>query len=302
MAPPTRGWIIGGIALVIIVVLCFTTAGRAAVATFVASLRIERPQAVTVDLSAPAAAHYRLQDLVTGMLADTAVSADQPAQPVHSPGEAGNAVGFAVGVLASRVDTPTITIVGAHDVTVRYDAARLRTIVAEAGAPRSAAPASLDGTIVGLHTAPAVRLTYGHCPEAGPGTLASQVTGPPPLPPDVADCVILTETPVVTVRGAPGLDPAELVTIALETSGLSPDHAALIEQRLGWNGALALSLPRFVRSMDSLTVGDVPGLLLSTGGRRQPTYLAVWVRKDIVYTLQGFGSASNAAGLANAVH
>ena len=94
----------------------------------------------------------------------------------------------------------------------------------------------------------------------------------------------------------------QLVEIALELSGLSPERAAVFQRQLDWRSTLALSLPRFVRSFDTVTVAGAPGLLFGAGGRRGPAYVLVWARDGIVYSLTGYGNSADGVAAADAVH
>ncbi len=290
-------------ALVVVAAVTFTTPGRSLANRFLASLRIARPQPVAVDLASAPAANYRIQQLISGMLADSASSIrDEPGRTVPTPSQADTVAGFRVHVPATRRDTPSVSIIGAHDITVTIDRSRFRTILAEAGKHDVTVPAAVQGAVVTMHTPRAVQLRYGHCPSPAPATLTAQVQGPPPPPPDVAECIELTETPQVTASAPSGVAFAQLVEIALELSGLSPERAVTFQHQLDWRSTLAVSLPRFVRSFDTVTVGGVPGLLFGAGGRRGPSYVLVWSKTGIVYSLTGYGNAADGVAAANAIN
>ncbi len=292
-------WITG--TLVAVAVL-LSAPGRQLFERFLASLRIARPQSVAVNLPAAPGATYHIQELVAGMLADSASSEHNgPNRTAATTADAGAIAGFVPQLPRGRPDTPSISITGAHDVTVAIDRQRFRTILAEAGQSGVTVPASVQGAAVTMHTPPAVELRYGHCPGPAPATLATQVQGPPPLPANVADCIELTETPQVVATAPPGVAFEQLVEIALELSGLSPDRAATFQRRLDWRSTLALSPPRFIRSFDTVTVAGAPGLLFGAGGRRGPAYLLVWARNGIVYSLTGYGNPADGESIANRI-
>ncbi len=289
--------------IVVIAAVLFTPPARQIADRFLASLRIARPQPVAVNLPAVPGATYRIQELVTGMLADSASTEhDEPGRTAATPSAASTIAGFALHLPRTRLDTPAVSVTGAHDVTVAINRARFRTILDEAGKSGVVVPPAVEGAVVTMHTPAAVVLRYGHCPAPAPATLATQVQGPPPPPPDVGDCIELTETPQVVATAPSGVAFDQLVEIALELSGLSPERAATFQRQLDWRSTLALSLPRFVRSFDTVTVAGAPGLLFGAGGRRGPSYVLVWAKSGIVYALTGYGNSADGVAAANAIN
>ena len=49
-------------------------------------------------------------------------------------------------------------------------------------------------------------------------------------------------------------------------------------------------------------VGSGKGMLVSTGGRRGPTYALVWTDNGVLFSLTGYGVASEAVPLAKSLH
>ncbi len=302
VARPFRRLVPLGIAVLAIALVAFTPRGRQAAGDFLAALRIARPQTVTVNLPSGTGVGYRLQEMLTGMLADSAASMrDEPSGHVSRATEAAADAGFTLQLPSVRSDTPSVTSVGAHDLTVVVDRSRLQTILAEAGKGRASLPEALQGTTLMLHTPRAVRLEYGHCPAPAPATLITQVQGPPPPPSNIEDCLVLTETPSVQASVPTGLSLDELTEIALEISGLSPERAAAVQRRFQWASTLTLSMPRFIRSFDSVTVNARPAVLFGTGGRRGPLWMLIWSAADMTYTLTGYGNPADAVSLAESV-
>lgn len=279
-----------------------TSPGQAATQRFLASLRINRPQAVAVNIPSGAGTGYQLQEMLGGMLGDSsALIRAEPDRPASTPAGAAAMAGFAVQVPGSRHDQPTATVIGANDLSVNVNRSRLMTILAEAGMRDVVVPASVNGSTVTVHTPAAVRLDYGHCPAPATGTLASQIQGPPPLPENVADCIRLVEARSVVANLPAGIALGKLVEIALELSGLSPERAAAFQRRFDSHATLAMSLPRFVRSFDSVAVGGAPGLLFSSGGRRGPAYVLIWSKDGLAFSLTGYGNVADAVPLAAAI-
>jgi hypothetical protein len=267
------------------------------------SLRIAKP--APVSAAAPAATgpsgNRRLLEIVSGMIAESvSVTQDEPDRPVATARGASQLAGFATQLLGPRHDPPTLMVLGARDMAVRVNRARLATILAEAGAPGGPA-SSLDGATLRVRDARRVRAQYGHCPIPVANTLQNQLQGPPPTAPENADCVVLTQGPLPSVEAPESLGVATLVNIALELSGMSPVQARAFQERLDWKAVLSVSIPRFLRSYDSVDVSGAPGMLLNAAGRRGPSYEVIWTRNGFVYTLTGYGSAADAVPLAASV-
>ena len=279
-----------------------TGPGRDLGARFFQSLRIAKPAPVGVSVSAVSGGASReVLNVVAEMVADSGGPQQDPVdRSVPSLVAATRLVGTPVLGLGARRDTPKVLIADVRALTWVVNRARLRTILSEAGASRDLA-VSLDGAPIRVTVPAVVRLEYGHCPMPVSPTLQNQLQGPPPLPPDVADCVILTETRPPSVDAPAGVGLPELVSTALELSGMSPMQSAAFLDRLEWRAALTMSVPRFLRSLDSVDVRGAPGMLLSTGGRRGPAYELVWLDHERFFTLTGYGNPSAAVPLATSL-
>ncbi|HEX4560872.1 MAG TPA: hypothetical protein VH113_03485 [Gemmatimonadales bacterium] len=194
-----------------------------------------------------------------------------------------------------------MVVTGAHAIALTINRSQLVTILAEAGVQATDVGPVVDGTVVTIQAARGVRAQYGHCP-APANTLQNQLQGPPPPTADNADCVVLTEYPAAILRLPPGLDVRPLEEIALELSGMSPTEARVIEGVFDAPSALSLSIPRFTRSYETLEVAGAKAILLNTAGRRGPTYVLIWAKNGVLYSLSGYGSAADAAPLATSVN
>jgi hypothetical protein len=296
-----RQLIAAGVILVA-VLLALTAPGQSLWQRFFSSLRIAKPQPVSVAIpgfSGPTATR-RLQDAIGGMIADTtSVTLDEPDQPVTSVEKASQLAGFAVRLPHGRADLPTLIVMGAHDIAMTVNLSQLQTIFREAGNASITLPASLNGERVTIRTPRAVRAQYGHCPAPVANTLQGQIQGPPPPSTDNGDCVVLIESPPTSADLPSGLDMQQLVAIGLELSGMSPNQRQAFQKMFGWQSALSMSMPRFMRSYDSVTVNGTPGMLLNTAGRRGPTYELFWTKNGTVYSLAGYGSSADAVPLAD---
>nr|HEV7952491.1 hypothetical protein [Candidatus Acidoferrales bacterium] len=299
---PRNGTLWGGIgALILIVILSFVSPVRGLAAKFFASLRIPKPQAVSVDVSAFSGANGNrtLQQMISQMISSkTNVTEDEADAAAADKGAAAKLAGFAVTLPAIRKDLPKIIVQGGHAVDMSVDRAKLQTIFDEAGRHDLDLPANLDGAEVTLKTPRSIRAQYGNCP-APPNTISGQINGPPPPSADNSDCLVVTEGPTSIVNSPAGLDVQQLVEIGLELSGMSPNQTKQFLESVDWKSTLSLAMPRFMRSFETVQINGAHGVLVNTLGRRGPTYMLIWVRDGMAYSLTGYASASDATALAN---
>lgn len=287
---------------VAVVVLVATPGGRSLTGRFFGSLRIDKPQAVNVNLSEFVGpnANQNLQQMVTQMISDQVVST-----PGESPESEANvaaasaAAGFPVKLLQGRSDTPRITVLGGHGYTLNVDRNRLQAIFDEAGRRDLVVPQSVNGATVTIRIPHAVILTYGTCP--GESSAGANLATPAPATTQFDDCVILREAPSPEIKAPSDIDLSQLSEIALELAGMTPDQAHRFLETVDWRSLLGVSFPRFMRSYQAVTVNGVPGTLLTLGGRQGPDYALLWVKNGIVYSLRGFGDSSRAAKLASSL-
>ncbi len=293
--------------LVPIALILWTTAsasGRTLRRRFFAALRIARPEAVSVNVpafSGPTGSR-RLQDAIAAMLAEqvhvTRESADTTAADSAA---AAHMAGFAPQLIAGRADRPTFAVQTARALTMTVHRGKLLTILREAGRSGSPVPASVDGGTFTIQTPAAIVERYGHCPVFEGQTLTNQIAQRPPPGTESGDCVILEQRLPVTVQAPQALDVGQLTGIALEVAGMSPVETDAFQHAFPWSAALALTMPRFIRSYDTVTVNGAPGMLLNTGGRREPNYELLWTAGGRVFSLSGYGNSADAVTLAATV-
>jgi hypothetical protein len=284
--------------------LFLTAVGRGMAHQFLASLRIAKPQSVTVSVPGPAGSNgaRQLQNMIGGMIAPTVnVAQDEADQPASTIEEADKLAGFQAQLPRSRTDHPVIVVTGAHAIDMSVDIGQLQTVFAEAGKTDASLPKFVAGAKVALRSPRAIRTQYGNCIPA-PVTLQGQIQGPPPPSTDNADCVVLVESPAVSADVPAELDMGPLMEMALELSGMSPVQAQAVPQALDWKATLAISLPRNLRSFEMKEVNGAHAMLLITAGRRGPTWELVWAKSGMVYALTGYGNPSDALPLANSMN
>src|SRR6266853_64861 len=141
--------------------------GRSLVGRFFRSLRMQKVQAVNVDLSSftDPNANPALHQMVAQMISDkVVVSVNEQDQPASDASAATQLEGFPVQLLGNRKDAPKLVVSGAHAINLTVDRARLQAIFTEAGHPDLVVPQSLDGAAVHVQMPRAAEVQYGTCP------------------------------------------------------------------------------------------------------------------------------------------
>jgi hypothetical protein len=296
----------GAAVIAVVAVGLSLPAGRSLVGRFFRSLRMQKVQAVNVDLSsftdpnANPALHQMVAQMISDKVVVTVNESDQPASDVSA---ATQLAGFPVQLLGNRKDTPKLVVAGAHAINLTVDHTRLQAIFNEAGHPDLVVPQSLDGAAVAVQMPRAAEVQYGTCPTPTSATnaIASNVTGPPASSTQFIDCVRLREGPSPTVNVPPGLDIQHLAEIGLEVAGMNSTQSHDFLQTVDWKSTLSMTVPRFLRSYQAVKVKGAQGTLLTLAGRRGPGYTLIWAKNGMVYSLVGFGDSTEAVDLASSL-
>jgi len=279
--------------------------GRELVRRFFRSLRMQKVQAVNVNLSAftDPNANPALHQMIAQMISDDVVAANEPDQPAADATAAKQLSGFDVSVITERKDPPKFVVTGRHafDMTLNRD--RLQTVFSQAGHPEISVPQALNGAPLKVEIPRAVEIQYGHCPTPASAskTLADNISGPPPSSTEYSDCLRLREGPNPIVNVPQGVDIQELAEIGLETAGMNPGQAREFLHNVDWQSTLVMAVPRFLRSYEAVKVAGAKGTLLSMAGRRGPGYALIWAKNGTGYMLTGFGDSSHAVDVADSV-
>jgi hypothetical protein len=280
--------------------------GRELLGRFFRSLRMQKVQAVNVNLSAftDPNANPALHQMIAQMISDdVVVAANEPDQPAADAAAAKQLSGFDVSVISERKDPPKFVVTGRHafDMTLNRD--RLQTVFSQAGHPEISVPPALNGAPLKVEIPRAVEIQYGHCPTPASATqtLANNISGPPPSSTEYSDCLRLREGPNPIVNVPEGVDIQKLAEIGLETAGMNPGQAREFLHNVDWQSTLVMAVPRFLRSYEAVKVAGAKGTLLSMAGRRGPGYALIWAKNGTGYMLTGFGDASHAVDVADSV-
>jgi hypothetical protein len=292
-------------ALVVVAIVGFPS-GRDLLGRFFRSLRMQKVQAVNVNLSAftDPNANPALHQMIAQMISDdVVVAANEPDQPAADAAAAAQLSGFDVSLISDRKDPPKFVVTGRHafDMTLNRD--RLQTVFSQAGHPEMSVPQALNGAPLKVEIPRAVEIQYGHCPTPASTsqTLANNISGPTPSSTEYSDCLRLREGPNPIVNVPQGVDVEKLAEIGLETAGMNPSQAREFLQTVNWQSTLVIAVPRFLRSYEAVKVAGAKGTLLSMAGRRGPGYALIWAKNGTGYLLTGFGDSSHAVDLADSV-
>lgn len=292
-----------GIVIVIAILWASLPATRHLTSRFFGSLRVQQVQAVNVNLSnfVGPNADASLQNMVSQMISDkVTVTQNEQMQTASDVAQASQLAGFHAELLEARNDKPTLVVTGTHAFTLTVDRARLQAILKEAGRPDLTVPESMNGANVDVKIPREVRARYGTCP--GRPSATANVATPAPSTMQYTDCVLLSEGPSPTVNVPSGLDLQQLAEIGLELAGMTSSQAQEFLHNVNWQTTLGISIPRYMRSYETVKVNGVQGTLLNMAGRRGPTYALLWAKDGTVYSLTGYGDSGDAVSLANSLH
>jgi hypothetical protein len=301
-----RSFWMGLVVVAVVAGILSMPAGREVVQKALGSLRMQKVQAVNVNLSpfVDPNANPALHQMVSQMISDKVeVTVNESDQPAADASAATKLAGFPVRLLQVRKDAPKLVVGGEHALKMNVDRTRLQEIVKAAGHPEIVLPDALDNASVSVQIPHIVHLQYGNCPArtTAAGAIAGQVIEKTPSATQYADCVRLSEGPTPIVNVPAGLDITKLAEIGLQVAGMTPSEAHEFFQTVDWKSTLTLSVPRQLRSYEQVKVGGVRGTLLTLSGRRGPGYTLIWADKGIAYSLTGYGDSSHAIEIADSL-
>jgi len=301
-----RPFWIAACAVVLIAVALATASGRRVAENWLSSLRVQKVQAVNLDLSpfVDANANPALHQMVSQMISDKVdVTLNEPNQPASDRTAASAMAGFAIQLPTARKDTPKLIVGGRHELKMTVDRSRIEEILKAAGHSEIQVPTSINGALVSVRIARAVHAQYGTCPTRTTASkaLANQVIETAPSVGQYNDCVRLSEGPSPVVNIPAGLDIQKLAEAGLQAAGMSADQADQFFKAVDWKSVLTVSVPRQLRSYEQVKVAGTPGTLLTLAGRRGPGYTLLWAKNGMAYSLTGFGDSSGAVALADSL-
>jgi hypothetical protein len=290
-------WVTAVAATIILCALAFPS-GRSLAQRFLATLRIEKVQPVSLDFSA-LDGNRPLQEMLRQMVSDKmVVTADEKEQRADTAADASRLAGFPVQLLRTRTDAPKFTVEGHHAFHLTVDRARLQDIFDQAGRADLLLPATVDGATVSVNVSRAIRLEYGDCPHSH---ATVEENGAQSRPRNFDNCVALIEAPSPVVNVPADLNIQQIAEIGFQLTRMSPTQARELAQAIDWKSTLVLPIPRVAGTYSQVQVAGTQGTLINSSGQRDPHYVLIWVKNGIIYGLVGHGDASNAVALANSL-
>ena len=299
-------WVTGMAATVLLASLAFPAA-RGWAQRLLATLRVEKVQTVSLDLSS-FDGNQSLQQRLGKMISDkVVVTTDEKPRSAATSEAASQLAGFAVQLISARSDSPQFNVEGAQAFQMTIDRNRLQDIFDQSGRSDLILPANLDGATVAVQIPRSVELKYGNC-SGNEGNESGDLDGvtTPHQGSAKQDCVFLLEAPSPVVHVPTDLNLQQLAETALELGGMTPAQARQFCQTVDWKSTLVLPIPRFVQSYDQVEVNGVQGTLIQVPGNRgrggKPCYVLIWVKNGMIYCLGGLGDSSKAVELASTLN
>jgi hypothetical protein len=289
-------WAAGAVAAILAVSLAFPS-GRSLAQRILATLRVEKVQPIRLDTSS-FDANRPLQQMLGQLISDKmVVVTDEKSQKAATLSNASQLAGISVRIPSGLTGDQQFVVQGKHAFQMTIDRARLQEILDEAGHPDLLLPATIDGETVSFQVPRGVQVQYGECPGA-----AMVAEGQENKAPQAFDCTVLLEVPSPMVNVPADLNLQQLAEIGLQLAGMSAVQARKFCQTVDWKSTLVLPIPPFVRSYETVTVDGVQGTLMTSGNRRGPASVLVWVKDGIIYCLAGPGNSSDTIALANSLN
>lgn len=283
-----------GLCLIAVFTVAFSFAPvRAWASDLLAQFRVKKITVVQVD-------NTRLTELIGNttlakqigqLVSDSMNVTKDPGKPqvVPSAEEASRRVGFTVRLAGNRNDRPEITVQDGAAFDFVVNRTRAQTLLNEAGGNNIQLPASLDGARVQVTIPAGVSVAYGDCPKVSDDSS----NGSPPR--RFANCIMLIELPSPTVETPPNVDVQELAVLVLEFTGMTPEQARSLSQKVDWSSTLVVPLPRNGATYKELKVDGEAASLIQRLGDDVPQYVIVWIKDGIMHAVGGLGSDISAA-------
>jgi len=301
-APAYRpAWIAAVIVLVLGVSLAFPPV-RALATNFLGIFRIQQVTAVPVNpQNLPTNLQGVGRNIEQVFKSDFSYQVSGQTEQVMTAGEASQAAGFDVRLPGDTLGNPEITVQPSAQGTFKIDLAQIRPILQELGRNDLSLPDSLDGAEVTVSVPRSVVSAYGACQrvssEAPMGVpsqnLPSAYVG--------KDCTVLIQLPSPTVNAPADLDVNKLGQVFLEMTGVPPDQAAQISQKINWSSTLVVPIPVQNASYKDVQVDGVSGLLITPKSSEGfDNSLLLWVKNGVIYAFTG-SNADTLVSLANSL-
>lgn len=293
----TPAW--GAVAAVALVAVLMTSAPARAVAERLLGLfRIRAVVAVPMERDFGGDLTADKRDVLQQVLADSMVTLVESRRiPVAAREEAAKLAGFDVQLPALRQDQPQLAVNTEHKVEFTVSAERVRTLLSVVGRTDLDLPAGLDGAKVLVDAPAGVMARYGECPDSPRRRQAAR---------QLANCVVVVQSPGPTVVTTPELDLTGVAEFGLQLTGMTPEQAHTFAQTVDWTSTAAIPIPRNAVSSETVGINGTPGILLTGARFREridipPSWVVLWVKGGMMYSVTGFGDSAMAVPLAESL-
>jgi len=294
----TPAW--GAVAAVALVAVLATSAPTRSVAQRLLGLfRVKAVVAVPMERDFGGDFTAEKRDVLQQVLADSMVTLVESRRvPVAAREEATKLAGFDVQLPALRQDQPQLAVITEHKVEFTVSAERVRTLLSVVGRTDLNLPAGLDGAKVLVDAPAGVMARYGECPDWPRlrGQAAQQL----------ASCMVVVQSPGPTVVTTPELDLTGVAEFGLQLTGMTPEQAHTFAQTVDWTSTAAIPIPRNTVSSETVSINGTPGILLTGARFRErtdipPSWVVLWVKGGMMYSVTGFGDTATAVPLAESL-
>jgi hypothetical protein len=109
----------------------------------------------------------------------------------------------------------------------------------------------------------------------------------------------LTQALSPTVSAPGGLNIDEVATPLLQVMGMTEAEAKEFSQTVNFTTTMLVPVPRNVSSAETVSVDGVKGNLIRYSGSER--FLLIWIKNEIIYSLNGVGDKEKALSIANSL-
>jgi hypothetical protein len=299
----SRGFRPVWVGLTLVVLLAISLAFpqvRAAANSFLALFRVQQIAVVRFDPQTMGMSDQAAAQIESLLSEDVQFEQFGEFQMAGSAAEAGGIAGFNVRMPEQAPDGGLDVQPGGR-ATFLVDLPRLKAIFDAIGKSEIDLPDSLEGQPVTLEVPKQVTTYFGDCKPEDVPLVEGQDPDLPPTKPWMQDaCITFTQLPSPSISAPDGLDIAQLGQAYLQLLGLSEEDAARYASTVDWTTTFVLPVPYNDMTYQDVVVDGVNGTLIQQAyDPAYGSYILLWVKDGIIYSLNGFGSPDKGLQIAN---
>jgi hypothetical protein len=181
-------------------------------------------------------------------------------------------------------------------IAMDVDLSRVRAVLDEMGNADVQLPAGLDGAKVNLDIPAGVVGFFGDCT----GSFGLESAGEPGRRSFLGPgCFMVNQVLSPTVSAPGGLNIDEVATPLLQVMGMTEAEAKEFSQTVDFTTTMLVPIPRNVSSAETVMVDGAKGNLIRYAGSER--FLLIWIKDEIVYSVQGVGDKEKALEIADSL-